>query len=630
VQILTVARWYPSHDSPGRGSFVADLVQATVDAGAEVRVASFDRVLVNGKPKHRGSVRAAARAGYDKVATPEALFVVPRSLGAAGVPVARLPLVAWPGNRPELAMPDHLAALRPFVHRLSRQWRPEVIHAHTGYPDGIVAAEVGRELGIPVVVTEHASTIETQLADPAIADCYRTLLEPGARLVVVSPSMRDRLARLLDVPTNRIGVLPNPVFEASFPPADHTGRRRNQLLWVGSLGEHKGLNVLLEAVALLIADRPDLRLRLVGDDRHAGDHAALEKQAAELGLTSAVSFDGWLDRAGVSAAMSEASVLVHPSPSETFGVVAAEAMLTGLPVATRRSGGVPWLVELSGGLGSVADGDEPAAFAAAIARVLDGRLPVDAETARGRLVREVGAAAVAARALELYAEAIRDVAGPTSSPSTPSPSTRSPSTRSPSTPTTPTVTEPPTAAARPRPLPTLLAAWDRDSALRLVGALSEQVRRHLVLVVPHSGDARLHAARTVRIVEADPVHRAHARSRRPFARLRPAQPQHRPTARRLLADTIREQAAGLAVPGQPVEVVALDAPAAMVVARMKTGVVRLAPGALRWLADLYDAEAERAAAADDRIPEAEFTTGRLPRAARRLVRRPRRPRLPRS
>ena len=97
------------------------------------------------------------------------------------------------------------------------RWRPDVIHAHTGLPDGIVAAEVGREHRIPVVVTEHASTIETVLADPVAAGRYRTLLEPDVRLLAVSPSLATRLAKLLDVEPDRIQVLPNPVADGELP-----------------------------------------------------------------------------------------------------------------------------------------------------------------------------------------------------------------------------------------------------------------------------------------------------------------------------------------------------------------------------------------------------------------------------
>ena len=175
--------------------------------------------------------------------------------------------------------------------------------------------------------------------------------------------------------------------------------------WVRS-GSTRGSRSCSARVPGSARTRPGLHLRLVGGERTAGDRARWRALASELGIGDAVAFEGWLDRPGVAAAMARASVFVHPSPSETFGVVAAEAILSGLPVATRRSGGVPWIVELSGGFGAVATGDDEAAFARAIETVLDGHLPVDADDARARIVAEVGRDAVAARALACYEEAV--------------------------------------------------------------------------------------------------------------------------------------------------------------------------------------------------------------------------------
>ncbi|MGZ8437496.1 MAG: glycosyltransferase, partial [Candidatus Limnocylindrales bacterium] len=411
LKVLTVARWYPSHDAPGRGTFVADLVGATVAVGVDARVVSFDRLLVRGRVEARDAVLDHARTACERVATPAALFVVPASRGAPGVPVARVPFVRRLGSDDVAALiEDHLVALRSFAARLVGEWRPDVIHAHTGLPDGIVAAEVGRELGIPVVVSEHASTIEVELADPEALERYRTLLGPVVQLLAVSPPIARRLGDLLGVAADRIPVLPNPVDDASFTPADPAGRDGDELLWVGALGEHKGIEVLLHTLVRLRGRRPGLRLRMVGE-RSTGDVARWQALAREIGVADAVSFEGRLERPAVVAAMARAGTFVHPSPSETFGVVAAEAILSGLPVASRRSGGVPWIVDLSGGFGAVADGDDVAAFAAAIETVVDRRLPVSAEEARARLVGSVGAAAVATRAIAWY----EDVAGPLSS-----------------------------------------------------------------------------------------------------------------------------------------------------------------------------------------------------------------------
>jgi glycosyltransferase involved in cell wall biosynthesis len=582
LRVLTVARWYPSHDSPGRGSFVADLVAATHAAGVDARVVSFDRVLIRGRVEWRDADLVPARAALERVATPDALFATPVSYGAAGVAVARLPMVRRPGaGDADALVDDHLEALRPFVRRMTETWRPDVIHAHTGLPDGVAAATVGRELGIPVIVSEHASTVDDDLADPVARERYRTLFETDVRLLAVSPSLGDRIAAAAGAARDRIEVLPDPVPDAAFSLADPGGRDPGELLWVGSLGEHKGIDTLLRAFAQVRARRPDTRLRLVGGERAGGDRAQWEAVAATLGVGSAVTFDGWLDRAGVAAAMARAAVFVHPSPSETFGVAAAEAILTGLPVAARRSGGVPWILELSGGYGQVADGDDPAAFARAIETVLGGGLPVDAASARQRLVDVVGETVVAGRTVELYRTTASSAAAATAAD------------QAGGAHSTPTSDD----------LPRIIVATGREQAIRLVGQLPSDLQEKVVLVLPaqisepaaQAGgpDAQDVAAGTsVRVIEAEPVPppKPRPRGRSPLARLRRAFFRPAPTADEVLAKAVAAAARITGHTRGPVRVVAIDAPAVVFVTRLGDRRARLAPGSLRWLADRWDAE----------------------------------------
>lgn len=583
LRVLTVARWYPSHDSPGRGSFVADLVRATVAAGLDARVASFDRVLIRGRVEWRDLDRVPARMAFEHVATPPALFAIPVSYGAPGVPVARLPTIRRPGtDDPDALVEDHLDALRPFVRRLVETWRPDVIHAHTGLPDGVSAVTVGRELGIPVVVSEHASTVDTDLANAVARDHYRALFESDVRLLAVSPSLADRMGRAAGMPVERIEILPVPVDDRAFPSADPSARSRDELLWVGSLGEHKGIDLLLQAFALVRGSRPGARLRLVGGERAAGELARWEAMASELGVAGAVTFDGWLDRAGVAAAMARAAAFVHPSASETFGVAAAEAILTGLPVAARPSGGVPWIVDLSGGYGDVAAGDDAAALARSIASVLDGSFPVDAATARTRLVETVGEAAVARRAIELYRSVQSGSAAPVA--------TRAAT----GTPRSDEAIE-----LAPASLPRIVLATGRIQARRMVEALPGTLRERLVLVVPaatsEADEPGIAATPGIQVVEAEPVppqkHRPRGRS--PVARLRRAFFRPSPTADDRLVAAIDAATRTDGGSTGPVDVVAIDAPAVAFVARQGDRRYRLAPGALRWLADRWDAEAPR-------------------------------------
>ncbi len=601
LRVLTVARWYPSHDSPGRGSFVADLVRAVGAAGVEGRVVSFDRVLVRGRLEERDAVLAQARDAYKAVATPAALFVTPRSNGsrlsraAPGVPVARLAVVRRPGSGDAAALvEDHLAALRPFLERLVDEWRPDVIHAHTGLPDGVVAAEAGRQLGIPVVVTEHASTIEHDLADPAARAQYQRLLEPGVGLFAVSPSLAVRLATILEVSVTRIGVLPIPLADGSFPLADPGGRDGNELLWVGSLGPHKGVDVLLHAFGKLLETRPDLVLRIVGVERTPGDLENLEELATAIAVRSATSFDGWLTRDQVAAAMARAAVFVHPSPSETFGVAAGEAILTGLPVAARRSGGIPWIVEQSGGFGQIADDGEAKALAAAIEQILAGGLSVDAATARRRLVEALGEEAVARQTISVYRQSIA------SAPEKTSTGRHREETAGPSPAPGQAIA---VARTTPTDLPAILVATGRDHALPLVTTLPADLLARLTLVVPAWREGASEPANTIwpiRLIEAAPVEPRQPRptGRGPLAGLRRALGRPAPTAEELLTNAILAAVAQIRggartnPPGGPVKMVAIDAPAAALITGLAGKSVRLAPGALRWLVDRWDADSE--------------------------------------
>ena len=205
--------------------------------------------------------------------------------------------------------------------------------------------------------------------------------------------------------------------------------------------------------------------------------------------------------------MARAGAFVHPSPSETFGVVAAEAILTGLPVATRRSGGVPWVVGLSGGFGAVADGDDVAAFARAIEAVLDRRIPIGSQEARGRLVAAVGTVAVTARVVGVYREVIAE-AGAAERPDDAVRASHATSTA--------------------LPLPSVIVATEREQSIPRVAALPDELRAQVVLVVPARADGTpaqppAPAGGTLRLVEAAPARfERPPRGRGPVARFKRA------------------------------------------------------------------------------------------------------------
>ena len=198
-----------------------------------------------------------------------------------------------------------------------------------------------------------------------------------ARVLVASPGVGDILVGS-GAPRERVAVVPYPVASPARPAAPAGGA---DVLYLGRLTSSKGVDVLLEALALL----PGVTAVVAGD---GPDRAELEALAAGLGLGERVRFTGWVDADAAASLLWSSRVLALPSLwDEPFGIVGLEALGAGLPVVGSAVGGIPsWLEDGVTGL-LVPPGDAPA-LAGALRCSLDG----DA------LARSVAAAAPAVAA----------------------------------------------------------------------------------------------------------------------------------------------------------------------------------------------------------------------------------------
>ncbi len=154
-----------------------------------------------------------------------------------------------------------------------------------------------------------------------------------------------------------------------------------QLLYVGSLTRLKGLNVLLAALPEVVARFPDARLRIVGD---GPARAALEEQAARVGLSGIVDFSGAISYSALPEVLGAADVFVYPSFSEAMPRAVLEAMAMERPVVATRVGGIPEAMR-DGVEGFLVPPGDPRALADAVCRLLAA--PAQAQTF-GRRARQ--------------------------------------------------------------------------------------------------------------------------------------------------------------------------------------------------------------------------------------------------
>jgi glycosyltransferase involved in cell wall biosynthesis len=229
----------------------------------------------------------------------------------------------------------------------------------------------------------------------------RTDLAWDAQVVIAdSPYTAGELARHAGLPANHVDVVPIGIELAAFAqPTDaatlaglrtRLGLTGAQLMvYVGRVASHKGLDLLVDALADLRASHPALRLVIVGDHQAnraaAATAAQLRAQAAAAGVADALVWAGRTP--SVAPYLHLADLCVLPSRHEGFGVPVLEAMAAGTPVVVSDAGALPWLVEAESNqpAGLVFPTNRADQLAAAITHLLDNPTLQATLAARGRL-----------------------------------------------------------------------------------------------------------------------------------------------------------------------------------------------------------------------------------------------------
>jgi glycosyltransferase involved in cell wall biosynthesis len=153
----------------------------------------------------------------------------------------------------------------------------------------------------------------------------------------ISESTRDDLVAR-GVALERIRVIHPGVDSAHFRPSHAEPRwAEPRFLYVGRLKRYKGIGFAIQALAIARQSRPDLRLDVAG----TGDHRpALERLAAKLGQTDAVTFHGFVSEERKIALLRRAWANLLPSPKEGWGITVVEAAACGTPSVASDSPGL--------------------------------------------------------------------------------------------------------------------------------------------------------------------------------------------------------------------------------------------------------------------------------------------------
>jgi len=306
------------------------------------------------------------------------------------------------------------------VERIRAEGGVDVVHANY-WLSGMAGHRLKHELGVPLVMTFHTfARVKAEGGDPE--PLHRESTELGiwgcTDTVCVSCSEEERqVRRLHGDPRGRIEIVPPGVDHAFFAPGDQRGARTAlgwgddpTLLFVGRIQPLKGLDVAVGALAELA--RTDVRLVVVGGASGAsgdGEVGRIMTMARRLGVAERLHMVPPQPHHLLSTYYRAADVVVVPSRSESFGLVALEAAACGVPVVASAVGGLLTLVD-HGRTGFLVPGRDPVDFARDIARLLDEpALAADMGAAGALRARRYTWSFAAARLRRAYADlGVRD------------------------------------------------------------------------------------------------------------------------------------------------------------------------------------------------------------------------------
>jgi glycosyltransferase involved in cell wall biosynthesis len=242
------------------------------------------------------------------------------------------------------------------------EFRPELIHAQTFFGLGIEAITAARRLDVPLIGTNHWAIGAFSGYFPLPASWFRALSERAVtafynrcdQVYTPSHAVLDTMrAAGLARPS---GVISNPIDTGNFCPPDAAvrpalrerfGMDGRTIIYAGRLAREKHIEVLIRALAQVLAQIPDAMLALAG---HGSDRARLERLAATLGIGHRVRFLGTLSQADLAQAFQAADLFAIASTSESQSMVLLQAMSTGLPAVAARARALPEYVTPSCGL----------------------------------------------------------------------------------------------------------------------------------------------------------------------------------------------------------------------------------------------------------------------------------------
>lgn len=244
-----------------------------------------------------------------------------------------------------------------FIKRATKQliksgFRPELIHSNVVFSAGIMGSRLADRYHLPHVITEHWSRIDGILKKPIIRRQVINAYKNADKILPVSAFLQNKITTLLpQIDVNKFVTVGNIVDSDTFM-FRHKTTDNQQIrfcaiaTWAYKKTPDKLPELFIEALsAFQKKSNKSIVLTMIG----GGDRLNELKELCSKNELEAY-FTGYIPKKLIAGHLQQADYFVHSSTIETFGVVVAEALLTGTPVICSKVGALPELINNSNGV----------------------------------------------------------------------------------------------------------------------------------------------------------------------------------------------------------------------------------------------------------------------------------------
>ncbi len=323
MNILFFTFWYPSEESPYNGIFIKEHASAIKDSGNNIKVLAVN--IFKGPKLYDKKIEVLNNNGVE-----------------THIIHIKSSLYKWIYSIPFIT---YLITNKYIKKQISPTFKIELLHSNILFPCAVVGNKIAKNLKVKHIITEHWSGIDKFILKHPFGFLGVKTLKNAFRITAVSAFLKTKIAKY-SLNEDNICIIPNIIDNTIFNYSEK--KESNKLIFtaVATWKSPKQPHLFIEALNnIQKITSKEINLKIIGNGPLLNHY---KENIDSYSLK--IEFLGVKNKLEISQLLKESDYFVHASLIETFSIVIAEALFSGVPVIASNTGAIPELINSNYGV----------------------------------------------------------------------------------------------------------------------------------------------------------------------------------------------------------------------------------------------------------------------------------------